>query len=432
MNHSILPALPAIDQAALAADILERFGRYVAIETTSDHHAETCPSTPGQWNLARVLQAELLSLGLADARITDHCYVVATLPAPNLVLENGKQAAELPMIGFLAHMDTSSDSSGKDVKLCVHPHYDGTPLVLSSGVVIDPAVYPLLAANKGRTILTSDGTTLLGADDKAGIAEIMAALAWLVKHPQLPRPALRIVFTPDEEIGRGVDKLDLADLPVAAAYTLDGDEDGTYNDQCFSAALAKVKIQGVAIHPGYARGKLVNAVTMAAEFVSRLPRSESPEATDGVFGYYSAQEITGTIEKAEIRIILRDFKASEIQRRSACLHSLAASLEAAWPGSKVEVEIVEQYRNMKEALDKVPAVVDRLHRAIAATGIEPRALPIRGGTDGSRLTAMGIPTPNIFAGGQNFHSVREWVALETMVRSSQVIINLARLWAVAN
>lgn len=416
------------DSSWFSKDLLERFKRYTAVFTTSDSHQETCPSTPGQWDLARMLEAELKALGLSDVRTTEFCYVMARLPASPGLAARGTNPASVPSVGFLAHLDTASDTSGKDVKLQVHPNYDGGVLKLGAGITLDPADFPVLATQKGKTILTSDGTTLLGADDKAGVAEIMTALSWLVAHPDFPHGEIEVIFTPDEEIGRGVDKLDLAQLKSKICYTLDGEDEGSYNDACFSAWAVTAKFSGISMHPGYARGKLVNAISMLTMYLAAIPRTESPESTDGDFGFYSAQEVSGGLEHAEARFIIRDFDMAQVHRRVDFLKLLGKTVEAAFPGGKVDVHAREQYRNMKEKLSVQPAIIERLRHAIRQTGVEPFSENIRGGTDGSRLTEKGVLTPNIFAGGHNFHSIREWVALEAMERAAKVIINLAANW----
>jgi tripeptide aminopeptidase len=409
----------------LAHDLLERFGRYVAVHTTSDPHSDSCPSTPGQWELARILETELRDLGLAEVTLTEHCYVRALLPA-NLPAGGRGQ---VPVIGFLAHLDTSPDFRGDQVKLQVHRDYQGGAIVLPSGERIDLAQSPALAHHLGKTILSSDGTTLLGADDKAGVAEIMTAVRYLLAHPELPHGDIEIIFTPDEEIGRGVDRLPRELVKSSACYTMDGDEEASYNAVCFNGWAVEVSFTGQMIHPGDARGRLVNPVSMAGMFIANLPRNESPEATDADYGFYCPQEIHGSMEKVNFNLFLRDFDIAQIERRLAYLRSLALTVEGAFPGGKVILTERKQYRNMYDTIRVHPAILERLRRAIADTGMAPQAASIRGGTDGARLSEMGIPTPNIFAGGHNFHSRLEWVPLESMVRASLTIINLAQLWA---
>ncbi len=407
----------------IAKDVLERFLRYVKIHTTSDKHAAAGPSTAGQWDLARLLVDELSATGIRDVTLNDQCYVVARLPS------NLSPGHEAPIFGFMAHMDTAPDLTGKDVKPKVVENYDGGPISLNAEHVLDPKTYPALLEYRGKTIVTTDGTTLLGADDKAGVAEIMTAASFLHAHPEIPHGQIELYFTPDEEIGRGMDRFPTGIANSEFCYTLDGDEEGSIEAECFTAYKVEAEFHGMVIHLGDARGKLANAVTMAATFVSMLPRAESPEATDGRYGYYCPLEIHGDLDHAVVEVYLRDFDLSEVQRRIAFLESLAKTVEAAFPRSRVEVRAEKQYLNMREALNKRPEVIEYLKEAIRRTGIEPREKIIRGGTDGARFTEMGIPTPNVFAGGHNFHSRFEWVPLPAMVRACETVINLSQLWS---
>ncbi len=406
---------------ALAADLLDRFTRYVKIYTTSDRSSTTKPSTARQWDLLHLLEAELVGLGL-KVQTDPLGYVLATLAA-----SPGRETA--PVIAFLAHVDAAPDAPGEHVKPLVHQNYNGKALTLPGGAVLDPAENPLLLNYVGKTLITSDGTTLLSADDKAGVAEIMAAVAFLKAHPELPHPAVEVIFTSDEEIGRGVEGFPFAKVASKQAYTMDGGEEGTFEAECVNAHGAKVTFTGRSYHPGAARGKMVNAVSMVTAFLNLFPRNESPEATDGRFGYMWANDIQAGIESATVEVYMRDFDLAQNERRLESLHAYAKAVEAAFPGGKVDVKTSVQYLNMKAKLDQSPRVVDLLVKAIRATGIEPRLEAIRGGTDGSRLTEQGLPTPNIFTGGMNYHSRTEWVALDAMVRASNVIIELAGLWA---
>ena len=402
--------------------LLDRFPRYARIHTTSDRHSDALPSTPGQWDLLRLLVDELNSIGVKNVDLTDEGYLIATIPA-----SSGFEAA--PVVGFMAHVDTVSDAPGENVKPVVHEKYDGTPIILNDGVVIDPAQNEILAGCIGDTIITSDGTTLLGADDKAGVAEIMTAAAWIASNKDFKHGALELIFTPDEETGKGMDKFPAEKLSSRCCYTLDGDVEGTIEAECFHAEKAEVTFSGISIHPGTARGKLVNAVAMAASFVSMLPRNESPEATDERYGFYLPLEIEGTAEKANVTVLLRDFEKAEVERRVDGLRSFASAVEAQYPGGKVEVAVDVQYLNMREYLDQDPDVVGLLKKAVQNAGIEPEEKIIRGGTDGARLSAIGVPTPNIFTGGNSYHSRGEWAALSVMVKAAQVIIHLASLWS---
>jgi tripeptide aminopeptidase len=397
-------------------DVLERFVRYAKVYTTSDSHNESTPSTERQWDLARMLVDELKAMGIEEVTLTGHCNVVARIPAVG-----GSSAA--PVL-FLAHLDTAPDFSGENVNPRIHRDYDGGVIDLDGEHVLDPESNPLLKNYVGDTIITTDGSTLLGADDKAGVAEIMTAARYLMEHPDIPRGEVEIVFTPDEEIGRGTEKFPRDLIRSAFGFTLDGDEEGSYNAQCFNAWSVEVDFTGVMIHPGYARGELANAITMAATYVSMLPRNETPEATDGDYGFYAAKEISGNMEKAKLGIFIRDFDRDQIDRRLAYLENLAKTVELQFPGSKVEFRSKQMYLNLKPFLDETPEILETLEAAIRDTGMEPVQKSIRGGTDGARLTEMGLPTPNIFAGGMNFHSRYEWVALRAMVRAAKVVLNI--------
>lgn len=411
-----------------ADELLERFLRYVRIYTTSDESIaeEKTPSTERQWELLRLLEKELGEIGVEDVGLDDLGYLIARLPGN---LPSGRQ---LDTIGFMAHVDTNGDAPGENVNPQIHRPYDGKPIQLNDDIVLDPAESPLLASYEGETVITTDGSTLLGADDKAGIAEIMTAIHWLIRHPELPRGDLEIIFTPDEETGTGMNRFPVERLKSSYCFTMDGGEEGEMETECYYAFGAKISFSGNVIHPGSARGKLVNAVTMAGAFISMLPRNESPEATDGRYGNYWPHKVEGGLETAELTVFYRSFDSDDIARRTEALKAFASAVEAAFPGGRVTVETKEQYRNMREELDKHPEVIARLRKAVVASGVEPIERPIRGGTDGSRLTAMGIPTPNIFAGGVNFHSRSEWVALPAMLRASAVILNLITDWTGTN
>ena len=399
--------------------IIPRFLNYVRYNTESDRSIAETPSTPGQWHLARALYNELLALGLKDVKITAHCYVIAHLPA-----SPGKE--DKPCVGFLAHLDTADDVSGKDVKPQLVENYDGGKIELAGGLYLDPAKEPDLAAQKGKSIIHSDGTTLLGADNKAGIAEIMAAAEYLVNNPDITHGPVEIIFTPDEETGKGLPEFPLDEIKSVCCYTVDGGAIGEIESECFNAWKADIEFCGKAIHIGHARGILANAVLMASTFAALLPRSESPEATDGYYGYYCPMEISGNLEKADLEVFLRDFEENGIERRIAALNAFAKAVEAQFPGGKVIVKTQPQYYNMKSRIDEKPDVLERLKKAVENTGIEWHLKPVRGGTDGSRLTELGIPTPNIFTGGRNFHSRLEWVSVDEMCAACRVIIELVR------
>ncbi len=408
----------------LSAEMLERFLRYVRIFTTSDEtvaEAET-PSTMGQWDLLRMLESELQEIGVKDVTLNKFGYLIARLPG------NLPPDSKVDPIGFMAHVDTSADAPGENVQPQLHSPYDGKVIELKGGISLNPGESPLLAGYEGEAVITSDGSTLLGADDKAGVAEIMTAVHWMLLHPEAPRGDLEIIFTPDEETGMGMNRFPVESLKSRFCFTMDGGREGEMESECYFARGARISFKGNVIHPGTARGKLVNAVTMAASYINMLPRNESPEATDGRYGNYWPHKVEGGLESAELTVHYRSFDAEDIKRRTEALESFAKAVEAAFPGGSVTVETKEQYRNMREELDKHPRVLNKLRKAVLASGVEPLEHPIRGGTDGARLTAMGIPTPNIFAGGVNFHSRSEWVALPAMLRAVTVILNLVGIW----
>jgi len=397
--------------------ILPRFLRYVRYDTESNRNVEETPSTPGQWELANTLRDELLALGLNDVKVTNHCYVIARLPA-----SPGKES--LPCVGFIAHLDTASDVCGKDVKPQLVKNYNGSIIDLANGLCLDPAKEPGLAMQKGKTIVHSDGTTLLGADNKAGIAEIMAAVEYMVANPQEKHGPVEIIFTPDEETGKGLPEFPMNEIKSVWCYTVDGGAAGEIESECFNAYKADIEFTGKVIHVGHARGILANAALMASTFAALLPRSESPEATDGYYGYFCLMDISGNLEKASIEIFLRDFDTAGMERRLAALDVFAKTVEAQFPGGRVIVKTQIQYYNMKRKIDEKPEAFNRLIQAAKNSGLEYRLKPIRGGTDGSRHTELGIPTPNIFTGGRNFHSRLEWVSVNEMIMACELIVEL--------
>lgn len=400
--------------------VQERFLRYVKIWTTSDRALaeEKTPSTERQFDLLNLLEKEMKEIGITDIFFNEKGYLIGRIPAN----------AEADTIGFMAHVDTASDAPGKDVKPQLHKNYDGAVINLKDSLKIDPEEDSDLNLYIGKTVITTDGTTLLGADDKAGIAEIMTAASIIMSNSEIKHGEIELVFTPDEETGSGMDNFPKEELHSKACYTMDGGDEGELEDECYYAYGAKVSFDGVVIHPGYARGKLVNAVTMASAFVSMLPRNESPEATDQRYGNFWAQSISGSLEKAEVIIMMRSFDSDDIQRRVKALDSFAAAVEAAFPGGRITVETKKQYVNMKEKLDQSPEVMKNVEKAFELSEVVAHKKVIRGGTDGSRLTEMGIPTPNIFAGGHNFHSRREWVGVPAMVKATRIILNLVETW----
>jgi tripeptide aminopeptidase len=414
---------------SLAPDVLERFLRYVRISTQSQRDRTSSPSTPGQLDLARVLLAELLEAGLDDAQLDENGYVVATLPGPDGDAAGGE--GDRRAIGLIAHMDTSPDAPGDGVEPIVHRDYDGGVLELPrDGTVLDPARMPELSDKAGHDIVTSSGDTLLGADDKAGVAEIMAGVAYLAAHPELPRPTLRVAFTPDEEIGEGATLFDIDRFDARCAYTLDGSDLGELQDETFSALEAIITVHGVGVHPGWAKGKLVNALRLASRIVAALPSDTlTPETTSEREGYIHPHEITGDADRARVRLILRDFDDDALERHRALLEQTAREVVAAEPRASLEIDVHEQYRNMRNYLSSVPDVTATAEAAIRAEGIEPIRTPIRGGTDGSRLSEMGLPTPNIFTGGHEYHSVREWASVQEMAAAAAVVVRLAEAWS---
>ncbi len=410
--------------AELESDVLERFVRYARIDTQAARVSDTFPSTLKQLELSRLLADELRGFGLEDVQLTEHGYVLATLPAVGVV--------DGPTVGLLAHLDTAPDASGTGVEPQVWRDYDGGELVLPGDPTqkISPASSRVLGARIGHDIVTSDGKTLLGADDKAGVAEIMAATKWLLAHPEITRAKARICFTVDEEVGHGVDHLDLEQFGATFAYTLDGAEVGGIENETFSAVELKVTYTGVAIHPGSAKGKLVNPVKLAARFVASLPAdSLSPETTEEREGFIHPLEISGGTGGATVAVYLRDHDGEKLEEHVALARELAEAVIADEPRATVSFERWDQYRNMREALDAVPHVVEAAMEATRRAGLEPRLDSIRGGTDGSRLTELGLPTPNIFTGGNDYHSEREWISVQDMAISAATVIELLRLLA---
>ncbi|MDR1895156.1 MAG: peptidase T [Spirochaetales bacterium] len=399
--------------------LLDRFLRYVKIDTTSDSHIAETPSTPGQWDLLRLLEKELKDLSIKDITLDKKGFLIARLPGN----------AKAPVIGFMAHVDTSGETSGRGVNPQVIRDYQGKPLVFEGGFRLDPREFPQLLDFKGQTIITTDGTTLLGADDKAGAAEIMSAAAYLLEHPEIKRGDVELIFTPDEETGKGMDSFPLKSLRSQYCYTLDGGAEGEIEAECFNAYGVKIRFTGRPFHLGAARGRMVNAVTMAGTFISLLPGRESPEATDERQGYYCPLEVKGTVEEAELMVFLRDFDSPGMARRIAALKKTAEAVQALFSGGRVEALPQKQYLNMIKVINQNPKGLRFLERAVHLAGAQPCRRLIRGGTDGARLSEMGIPTPNIWTGGYNFHSRYEWAALPSMLKAAAVVVHLVRLWA---
>jgi tripeptide aminopeptidase len=410
--------------STMRTSALERFLRYVTIDTRSDEHAATTPSTPGQLVLLGLLAAELKELGADAVSMDEHGYVMATIPATS-------SRTGTPVIGFIAHVDTSPEMPGHDVKPIVHARYDGRDLVLPDdpAMVLRAADNPPLLSQIGNDIVTASGLTLLGADDKAGVAAIMAAAEHLLEHPEIPHGVVRIGFTPDEEIGRGADRFDVGRFGAACAYTLDGGGLGELEYESFSADAVTVTFKGFNTHPGYAKGRMVNAIRVAADFISRLPRTGmSPETTDGYEGYLHPYQMQAGADRTTVKVLVRDFATPALQEKEALVDAIAREVVEAHPGSSFETVVEQSYRNMREVLERHPQVVDYARDAIRRAGLEPVERPIRGGTDGSRLSFMGLPTPNLFAGEHNFHSRLEWVSAQDMDKAVEVIVRLSERW----
>ena len=404
--------------------VLERFLRYVQIDTQSEENSTTYPSTEKQFNLLRPLVEELKAIGLTDAAIDEWGYVMATIPATTA-------KTHVPTIGLLAHVDTSPEMPGAGVKPIVHTNYRGQDLALPDDptAVLRFADNPWLAEQVGNDIVTASGTTLLGADNKAGVAEVVTVAEYLMQHPEIPHGAIRVGFTPDEEVGRGTEHFDVAKFGAFCAYTLDGETLGELEMESFCADAMTVTFQGFNTHPGYAKGRMVNAIKIAADFISRLPDDRlSPETTAGYEGYVHPYVVTASVERTAVKLLIRDFKVPGLEEKESFLAELARTTVAEWPGASVETKIEESYRNMGVILDQHPQVVDNAREAIRRAGLVLRERPIRGGTDGSRLSFMGLPTPNLFAGEHNFHSRLEWVSAQDMEKAVETVIQLVQVW----
>jgi len=404
--------------------VLDRFLRYVQVDTQADPNSTTTPSSAKQKNLGRMLVAELQAMGIADAHLDENGYVYATLPA--------NTDKPVPVICYCSHMDTSPDSSGTDVKPIVHRNYDGRDLALPDDpqVVIRLQEHPDLANQLGNDIVTASGTTLLGADNKAGLAEIMTTVDYLLHHPEITHGAIKILFTPDEEIGRGVDKVDLQKLGAQYGYTVDGENRGSLEDETFSADGLTIVIEGVSAHPGFAKGHMESAIKAAGDFLAALPKDRlTPESTEGREGFVHPVAISGGVEQATLQFIIRDFDTAQLAVHEAELKDILDRVMQAYPRSKAGFSVKEQYRNMKEVLDKHPQVVAFAEEAIRRAGMQPKRSCIRGGTDGSRLSFMGLPCPNVFAGEHAFHSRQEWVSVQDMEKAVDMLVQLAAVWA---
>ena len=402
--------------------VTDKFLRYVAVETTSDENGTTHPSSLKELDLARMLVREMKQLGIADASLDENGYVMGTIPS-NL-------DRKVPVLGFIAHVDTAPDASGKDIKPQIIPNYDGTDIPLKGvpGLALRVADFPEMLDYKGQTLITTDGTTLLGADDKAGVAEIMTAAEFLLTHPEVKHGTIKIGFTPDEEIGCGVDFFDVKKFGADYAYTMDGGALGELEYENFNAAGAKIRIQGCNIHPGYAKGKMVNAMLVGMELASMLPPAQRPEHTQDYEGFFHLTGFSGTVEEASMSYIIRDHDRTLFEQKKALMQEVVAFINKKY-GDIVTLEMKDQYYNMREMVEPHYHVVEKAIIAMEMAGIKPKVQPIRGGTDGARLSFMGLPCPNIFAGGHNFHGKLEFVPVESMEKATQVILNLVSLFS---
>lgn len=401
--------------------LIKRFISYAEMDTQSNEDSETCPSTPGQMVLAHKLVQELQEIGLTEVTVDEHGYVMASLPA--------NTDKDVPVIGFLAHLDTATDFTGTNVKPQIVENYDGNDLVLNEAlnVVLTTQSFPELSGYKGHTLITTDGTTLLGADNKAGIAEIVTAMVYLLAHPEIKHGKIRVAFTPDEEIGRGPHKFDVAAFGASYAYTVDGGPLGELEYESFNAAAAKISFHGVNVHPGTAKGKMIHSSKIAMAFHLRLPAGEAPEFTDGYEGFYHLISMQGNAEHSKLHYIIRDFDREHFENRKAHIAAIVDEFKSTYGADNVVLEMNDQYYNMREKIEPVRHIVDIAREAMEGLGITPVIRPIRGGTDGSQLSYMGLPTPNIFTGGENFHGKFEYASVDVMLKAVQVIVEIARL-----
>ncbi|WP_460220732.1 peptidase T [Psychroserpens sp. MEBiC05023] len=403
--------------------IIKRFISYVTVDTESDPTSDTTPSTAKQWDLANALAKELEEIGMSDVTIDDNAYIMATLPS--------NVDHDVPTIGFISHFDTSPDFTGANVNPRIIDNYDGNDILLNEveNIILSPDYFEDLLLYKGQTLIVTDGTTLLGADDKAGITEIVSAMEYLINNPHIKHGDIRIGFTPDEEIGRGAHKFDVEKFGADWAYTMDGSQIGELEYENFNAAGAKVTIKGKIVHPGYAKGKMVNSMYIATEFINSLPRMETPEHTEGYQGFFHLYSIEGKVEETILQYIIRDHDMAHFEARKEVMQKLTNEINAQYEREVIRIEIQDQYFNMKEKVEPVMHIVDTAEEAMKQLGIEPLIKPIRGGTDGSQLSYMGLPCPNIFAGGHNFHGRYEYVPVESMIKATEVICKIAELTA---
>ncbi|MDR2057810.1 MAG: peptidase T [Dysgonamonadaceae bacterium] len=406
--------------------VVNRFLRYVSFDTQSDEAAITTPSTEKQMNLAKALKAEVEAMGLTEISLDEHAYLMASLPA--------NTEEKIPVIGFIAHLDTSPDMSGANVKPRIVEKYNGKDIILNEkeNILLSPAMFPELLRHVGEDLIVTDGTTLLGADDKAGIAEIITAMQYLIDHPEIKHGKIRIAFNPDEEIGMGASKFDVALFDCDWAYTMDGGEVGELEYENFNAAAAKIKIKGLNVHPGYAKNKMLNASLIAMQFAGMLPQQERPEHTEGYEGFFHLTGITGTVEEATLSYIIRDHNKTKFEQRLQLLQDATVFLNKVYPEGTVLLEIKQQYRNMREIVEPKRHIIELAEKAMKAVGVTPLIHPIRGGTDGAQLSFKGLPCPNIFAGGLNFHGRYEWIPVQSMEKAVKVIVKIIELNSLSN
>jgi tripeptide aminopeptidase len=398
--------------------LIERLVRYAKIDTQSDFENEATPSTPGQWDLVHELEKEMKAIGLEEVEVDGHGYLFGTLPATT--------EEQRPVIGFLAHVDTATDFTGKGVNPQRIEKYDGTDIALNDKVTMKTADFPALQNYIGHTLITTDGTTLLGADNKAGIAEIMTAMEYLIEHPEIEHGKIRVGFTPDEEIGRGPHKFDVARFGADYAYTMDGGPIGELQYESFNAASAKLTVHGTSVHPGSAKDKMVNAITVAARFQAEMPQDEVPEKTEGYAGFIHLNNFNGSVEETVLQYIIRDFDKEQFEAKKNHMQQVAAKLQQEFGEEAIELDIADQYYNMREKIEPVMEIVDQAEQAMKSLGIQADIIPVRGGTDGSQLSYMGLPTPNIFTGGENYHGKFEFISAQNMEKATQVIVEVAK------
>lgn len=404
-------------------EIIKRFTSYVKVNTQSNEDNPGCPSTPGQLTLGKKLVGELKAIGMADVTVDANGYVMATLPA--------NTDKDVPVIGFMSHLDTATDFTGEGVNPQIVDNYDGKDIVLNKAknIVLSPKTFPELANYVGHMLITTDGTTLLGADDKSGISEIMTAMDYLLHHPEMKHGKVRVAFTPDEEIGRGPHKFDVAAFGAKLAYTVDGGALGGLEYENFNAAGAKIIFHGSNVHPGSAKGKMLNSIKMAIDFQNQIPADETPELTDGYEGFYHLLTFTGDVEQTKLSYIIRDFDKAKFAAKKAFVRDLVKKLQEKYGEKTIDLDLEDQYYNMKEKVEEHKEVVDVAYKALKNLGIAPQVLPIRGGTDGAQISYMGLPTPNLFTGGENFHGKYEYISVDNMVKATQTIVEITRLFA---